>query len=243
MSRQFKIALLVLFVGAAVLGTIFAQKGKPPAAIPLAVIIYDEPNMVRSDTGGEYVNGIDLVTATVDSQYGELYFAVPDKSPRRVLLQFEEASKASCSNGCQDGSGKPALPPGPGEVNSFIFATYNRDGFLRDYRRDFLHMIPWSTGQTNIRLQILSPKYATSGIHVDYLRACADLTQIGYIFFAAGADHNGDGYADEWDLYPVPTGYPFSGDMAHVWLNLPGNNKKCSFGRYVLPFMIHVRKI
>jgi len=257
MSRQFKIILVFLFVGVVVLGTIFAQK-KPPAEIPLAVTIYDTYTvgtteakcMWRSDTGGEYINGVDSVTATVNTQYGELYFEVPRTSPRRALFEFDKNTKETCPNECLDRNGNPISPPGLGEVNSVIFTTYNRSAwacetrFNIDCTQDYLHMIPGSTGHTNLRLQILSPIFSSpyGAIWIDYSRACENLTQIGYVFFAAGQDHNGDGYADEWDLYPVPLGYPFSGDRAHVWL-LQGGGKKCDFGRYELPFKIHLRKI
>jgi len=257
MSRQFKITLVFLFVGAVVLGTIFAQK-KPPD-IPLAVTIYDSyfddsipPNkhhyMVRSDGVGEYINGVEGVTATINSQYGELNFLVPKGTPRRVLLEFNEATKEICPNECLDGNGNPLLAPGLGEVNYFGFWTFSRSAWRCPdviCTRDFLHMTPGETGHTNIRLDIESPRFPSKArvIRVYYSKAC-DNWGLGVVYFEVGPDHNGDGWADEWDLYPVPLGYAFSGDIAHVWaLGDTGKDPKCNLGRYHLPFRIHLRKL
>ena len=81
MKRQFKITSMVLLGGVLVLGMIFAQRiqQRPPADIPVAVTFYDTytdqtgleaPCMWRSDTGGEYVNGVDSVSAVVNGEYG-----------------------------------------------------------------------------------------------------------------------------------------------------------------------------
>jgi len=253
MKRQLKVALFVLLTGVALLGTIFGHQ-KPPATLPLAVTIYDvdpftqQECMWRSDGGGEYINGVDSVTATVDTQYGELRFNVPRTSPRRVLLEFIEAMKETCPNECKDKSGKTTLPPALGTVNEISISTYGRTAWSCESRwnvdctQDFLHLIPGATGYTNSQIPFYAPSSSSSFFMLDYSRLCSEYKVIGYIFFEAGQDLNGDGYADEWDLFPVPAGYVLGGDMAHVYLKMPGG-KNCSYGRYKVPFRIHFRKM
>jgi len=206
MKRQVKIALWVLFVGTALLSTIFAEKAvKPPATVPLAVTIYDvdpltqQACMWRSDGGGEYINGVDLVTATVDTAYGELSFKVPSTSPRRTLLQFNETTKGFCPNECKDKSGNITYPPALGTVNDISIHTYGRSAWscesrwVIDCTQDFLHLVPGSTGYTNIQIPFYSPASTSNFYMLDFSRLCSEYKVIGYVFFEAGPDLSGDG--------------------------------------------------
>jgi len=219
MKRRLKVVFFAFLAGTVLLGTNFAAKGgKPPATLPLAVTIYDqhpvtnETFMLRGDGGPEYINGLDSVTATVDVQYGELYFQVPSSSPRRVLLQFNEIGKDICPNACVDKKGNPTFPPALGTINAISFKTYGRDAWSCEGRwgvdctQNFLYLIPGAEGYTNLQVPFYTPASTSNFYMLDYSRECPDYKVIGYAFFKAGEDFTGDGYADEWDLFPVPDG-------------------------------------
>jgi hypothetical protein len=261
MKRQFKIVLMVLLGGVVVLGMIFAQRiqQRPPANVPVAVTFYDTytdntgsevPCMWRSDTGGEYINGVDAVSAVINGEYGEFNFEIAKNSPRRVIMEFNETSKIPCE-GCTDRQGRPISAPAPGTVNYIFFSTFNRSAWACESRwafdctQDYLHMAPGFVGYTNSRIGFATPKFEM--FFFGFIRACTDPPQIGYVFVHAGQDRNNDGYADEWDLYPIPPGFVppafgFNGEQSVLTL-IQGGGKICNFGIYEIPFKIHIRKI
>lgn len=257
MRGRFRIAWLVFLVGLAATGVLLAQKKTlPPQQVRLAVTFYGSvtlpdgvptvPAMLRSDTGGPYVDGIDAVKAVIDCEYGEFRFEVAKTSPRRVLFEFVEATKEACVNdpygACFDRKGRPIPPPGLGEVNSLFMETANRawGNAFGDGTHDFLRMPPGFRALTNIRIGFTTP--LLNMFFLRHLRACVDPPQLGYVFVEAGRDIGGDGFADEWNLYPVPPEYYPAGERAVLTLIRSGGNI-CNFGRYSVPFQIHLEKI
>ena len=231
--RQIKMACLIGLVGMAVWGALLAQKKTPsPKGVPLVVTFADgTADMMRSDLGGAYINGVDGVKAEIDLEYGEFKLEVAKTSPRRVLLEF--GLKTSC-----EGAGYPdcgGAPPGVGTVNYFVFVTSNRA--WSEFGRYLLRMLPNDEGRTDVRILFSIPKL--SMFNLRFQKACADPPQESYAYVRAGDDLNGDGWADSWDLYPGPL---LNADLAVLTL-IQSGGRICNFGLYSVPFRIHIEKL